>query len=52
MGNKYEVWSWEKGEDGEFYYREAYAGEELVEAVACMIELKKAGAGCVKFYWR
>ena len=52
MGNTYEVWAWEKGEDGELHYREAYAGEELVDAMSIMFQLKKDGCGCIKFYWR
>lgn len=52
MGHKFEVWNWVEDGDGGYSYDAAYAGEDFAEAMACMFDLKKNGARCVKFYWR
>ena len=52
MGNTFEVWSWEKDEQGNYSYVQAYAGEDYQAAIATMHELKNTGIGCVKLEWR
>ena len=58
MGNKFEVQSWEQTEhpnnsdDVDYIWVTKYLGEELEEALAIMIELKKKDIGCVKLLWR
>ena len=52
MGSTFEVWSWEKGESGNYSYVQAYAGDDYQEAIAVMHTLKDTGVGCVRFEWR
>jgi len=52
MGNTFEVWSWEKGDNDKFYYHLAYSGEDMAIALSTMFNLKNKGIWCIKFLWR
>jgi len=54
MGNKYQVFSYEKTPQGltQYGYVDKYHGESFIKAVITMLKLKKQGAKCIRFEWR
>lgn len=58
MGNKFEVWTWERIEGAEFGAHNAYQyvqfwrGQSLLKALWNLYKAKKTGSGCVKLEWR
>lgn len=53
MGNKFEVWNWEKSHwNADYEWVNYYAGESKKDAFAELERLKADGAPCVKLEWR
>lgn len=54
MGYPHYILEWVKHpEDGNYYYREVYAGSSWFQALRAFLKTKRAGeAGCVKWEWR
>ena len=52
MGNKFEVWNWEKSHwNANYEWVNYYAGESKEDAFAEVERLKADGAPCVKLEW-
>lgn len=51
MGNKVEVYKWQKHEYDQYYFQTVYAGESIVRGLIALIKAKRT-SGMVKLEWR
>ena len=52
MGYKFEAWSWEMNDDGEYEYRSLRQSQHFLPILLAVIKAKRRGIGCVKIDWR